>query len=392
MIETILSPWPSFSSEEIKAVNRVLESNHVNYWTGTEGREFEKEYAHWLDVDHAIALSNGTVALDLALKAVGVGGGDEVIVTPRTFIASVSSVVTAGATPVFADVELDSGNISSRTIAPLLTDRTKAIIPVHLGGWPADIPGILDLVQSREIAVIEDCAQAHGAMIDGRHVGSLGTIGAWSFCQDKIMTTGGEGGMVTTNNPDMWSAMWSYKDHGKSWDAVYQQQHAPGYRWLHESFGTNWRMMEMQAAIGRLQLQRMASWTSRRTHIAMELNAALQAFSSLIRAPMPPVGSKHAYYRYYTYVKQNGLKEGWSRDRIVSECCERGAPVYQGSCSEIYREKAFDDTPWRPIQPLSNAAELGNTSLMFLTHPTITDQQLDCYCKTVREVMETACK
>lgn len=392
MLESSLAPWPSFSPEEVEAVNRVLGTNRVNYWTGAEGIEFEKEFARWVNADHAVALTNGTVALDLALKAVGVGAGDEVIVTPRTFIASVSCVVTAGAIPVFADVELDSGNISPATITPALTDRTKAIIPVHLGGWPADMPGILDLVQSRGIAVIEDCAQAHGAKIDGRHVGTWGTIGAWSFCQDKIMTTGGEGGMVTTNDPDLWSAMWSYKDHGKSWNAVYDQKHPPGYRWLHESFGTNWRMLEMQAAIGRVQLQRMGDWTARRTFIAKELSTVLRNFPSLLRTPMPGANFTHAYYRYYAYVKQEGLKDGWSRERIASECCNRGAPVYHGSCAEVYQEKAFDGTPWRPNDRLPNAAELGNTSLMFLTHPTINDDQLTHYCRIIGEVMEAACE
>lgn len=390
MLNSPFAPWPSFSADEVEAVSRVLGSNRVNYWTGSEGREFEREFANWCGVAHAIALANGTLALDLALKGLGIGAGDEVIVTPRTFIASVSSVVTAGATPVFVDVDRDSGNISPQTIAPAITGRTRAIIPVHLAGWPCDMPGILELAATRNIKVIEDCAQAHGATIDGRSVGSFGHVSAWSFCQDKIMTTGGEGGMVTTNDASLWSTMWSYKDHGKSFDAVYNRDHPPGFRWLHESIGTNWRMLEMQSVIGRLQLGKMANWTARRTEIAGRIAEALMPFSDLVRVPRPRAGMVHAFYRQYAYVDPLALKSNWSRDRIVAEVNAQGVPLFQGSCSEVYREKAFDGTPWRPSQRLPNAVELGETSLMFLTHPTISDAQVDLTCKTIAAVFSEA--
>ena len=242
MLNTPFSPWPSFTEEEANAARDVLLSNKVNYWTGQEGREFEKAFAAWADADFAIALSNGTQALDLALKGLGVGEGDEVVVTARTFLASASSIVTAGAVPVFADIDPDSQNVTAQTIQAVLTERTRAIICVHLAGWPCDMDPIMALAEAHGLWVIEDCAQAHGARYKGRSVGSIGHAGAWSFCQDKIMTTGGEGGMVTTNDRGLWSRMWSYKDHGKSWEAVYERAHPPGFRWLHESFGTNWRM------------------------------------------------------------------------------------------------------------------------------------------------------
>ena len=390
MLNTPFSPWPSFDAEEQAAVARVLGSNRVNYWTGEEGRAFEREFAAWTGTRHAVALANGTLALDLALKALGIGPGDEVIVTPRTFIASISTVVNAGATPVFADVDRDSGNISPATIAAVVTDRTRAIIPVHLAGWPADMDGILDLARPRGIHVVEDCAQAHGARIGDRAVGSIGDIGAWSFCQDKIMTTGGEGGMVTTNDPALWSTMWSFKDHGKSWEAVYERQHPPGFRWLHESIGTNWRMMEMQAVLGRVQLTRMAAWTARRTAIALNLHAALEAFPDLIRVPLPGPGMTHAFYRFYAYVRPEVLADGWDRNRIVAETVARGVPLFQGSCSEVYLEKAFDDSGLRPAQRLPVARELGETSLMFLTHPTLTDAEVGKACDVLCTVLEQA--
>jgi dTDP-4-amino-4,6-dideoxygalactose transaminase len=390
MLNTSLANWPSFTHEEADAVRNVMLSNKVNYWTGQEGREFEKEYADWVGTEHAIALGNGTLALDLALKGLGIGPGCEVIVTPRTFIASVSCVVTAGATPVFADVDADSGNLSAATIAAKLSPDTKAIIPVHIAGWPCEMGDIMDLARDRQLVVIEDCAQAHGASLDGRSVGSIGDVGAWSFCQDKIMTTGGEGGMVTTDNAETWSKMWSYKDHGKSWDAVYNRPHPPGFRWVHDSIGTNWRMLEMQAAIGRVQLRNMPVWTARRTEIALQIASTLNAFPGAVRVPLPREGATHAFYRLYAYVIDEGLKTGWNRDRIVADIVARGVPVFQGTCSEVYREKAFQGTAWQPAQRLPNALRLGETSMMFLTHPTITDSQIDRVCDTICAVLTEA--
>ena len=229
MLNTNLEPWPSFTQEEVDAVSKVILSNKVNYWTGQECREFEREFAEFTQTRYAVALSNGTVALDVALKALEIGNGDDVIVTSRTFLASASSIVTAGANPIFADVELDSQNISRHTIEAVLTPNTKAIICVHLAGLMCDMDPIMDLAQEKGLYVIEDCAQAHGAMYKGRSAGSIGHIGAWSFCQDKIMTTGGEGGMVTTNDEELWSKMWSYKDHGKDFDSVYNKQPPPWF-------------------------------------------------------------------------------------------------------------------------------------------------------------------
>lgn len=370
MLNTAFSPWPSFTQQEADAVSQVLLSNKVNYWTGQECRQFEQEFAAWTGTAHAIAVANGTVALDLALQALGIGAGDDVIVTSRTFLASVSSIVNAGARPIFADVELDSQNISAQTIAAVLTPQTKAIICVHLAGWMCDMDPIMQLASEHGLSVIEDCAQAHGAQYKGRAAGSIGHIGAWSFCQDKIMTTGGEGGMVTTNDPDLWNSMWSFKDHGKNYDTVYNKQHPAGFRWLHESFGTNWRMIEMQAVIGRIQLQRMANWQQQRTDNATQIMDACAEFDCL-SVPRPNADYVHAYYRAYVFVRPDQLAEGWSRDRIMAEINALGVPCYSGSCSEVYLEKAFDDTGWRPAQSLPHAKQLGETSLMFLVHPTL---------------------
>ena len=409
MLNTPFSSWPSFTSEEADAVREVVLAGRVNYWTGTQCREFECEFAAWSGSRYAIALMNGTVALDLALKALNIGAGDEVVVTPRTFIASVSCVVNAGGTPVFADVDPNSGNLTAQTIAAVLTPRTKAVICVHLAGWPCDMDPIMALAAERGLKVIEDCAQAHGARYKGRSVGSIGHVGAWSFCQDKIMTTGGEGGMVTCNDEALWRAMWSYKDHGKSYEAVYERDHPPGFRWLHESFGTNWRMTEMQAAIGRIQLRRMADWTASRTANASRLRDALLPFSregGPVRLPTlrcagcanegqsASCGATsvcvHAYYKFYAFVQPEGLAEGWSRDSIVEEINARRVPCYTGSCSEVYLERAFDNTGFRPKERLPVAKELGESSLMFLVHPTLTETEIAKAQMVISEVLSLA--
>ena len=361
-----LAPWPHFEEDEIEAVVRVMRSGKVNYWTGQESRRFEEDFAAYVGTKHAIALTNGTVALELALHGLGIGAGDEVILTPRTFIASASAAVMRGATPVFADVDRDSQNVTAETIAAVLTPRTKAIIAVHLAGWPCDMDPIMDLARRHGIAVIEDCAQAHGATYKGRNVGALGDVAAFSFCQDKILTTLGEGGMVTTDDPDLWAKMWAFKDHGKSFDTVYHQPHPPGFRWLHESFGTNWRITEVQAAQGRRILAKLDGWVAtRRAHAAVLLDAFEQL--PALRTPVPTPDVRHAYYKFYTFVRPDRLCAGWDRDRIMNEEHER-----------------------RFAERLPIARELGETALMFLVHPTLTEADVREVAAIATDVIESA--
>ena len=388
------APWPCFETDEAEAVARVVASNRVNYWTGTEGREFEREFADWVGVRHAVALANGTVALELALKGLGIGPGDEVVVTPRTFIASVSCVVSVGATPVFADVDREGGNLTAASIAAVLTPRTRAVIVVHLAGRPCEMDPIIALAATHGFFVVEDCAQAHGARHGGRSVGSIGHVAAWSFCQDKIMTTAGEGGMVTTDDSDLWARMWAYKDHGKSWQAVYEREHPPGFRWLHESFGTNWRMLEVQAAVGRIQLRRMSDWTAKRNANAAAIRTALLPFAGEdgpVRLPAIPTAVAagdwvDACYKFYAYVRPYRLPNGVTRDDVVSMIGAAGVPCFQGSCSEVYLEKAFDGSPWRPRERLPTARELGETSFMLLVHPSLTRESIDLTTRVLSDV------
>ncbi len=387
MLNTSFAPWPSFTEEEITAVSAVLRSNKVNYWTGQHGQAFEQAFAKFTDCRHAVAVANGTLALDLALKTLNISPGDEIIVTSRTFIASVSCIINAGAIPVFADIDYDSQNISAETISKVLTDKTRAIICVHLAGWPCEMDEIMALATEHKLYVIEDCAQAHGAKYKGRSVGSFGHIGAWSFCQDKIMTTGGEGGMITTNDEKLWRSAWAFKDHGKSYQAVYETQHPPGYRWLHHSFGTNWRLTEMQSVIGTIQLEKMPTWHARRLANAERIYAICRQYDFLY-VPEIPSYIEHAQYKCYVQIRPQVLSKSWTRDNIINEINQRGVPCFSGSCSEVYKEKAFTETNFHPKLPLVNAQKLGENSLMFLVHPSLTEQDLLTTCNGLVSVFE----
>lgn len=382
--------WPQFDKPMIDAAARVLRSGRANYWTGDEGRQFELEFADYVGCAHAVAVANGTVALELALMALGIGPGDEVVVPCRTFVATAMAVARVGAVPVFADVDRVSQNVTAETIDAQLSPRTKALIVVHLAGWPADMDPILALARDRRLAVVEDCAQAHGARYKGRPVGSMGDAGAFSFCQDKIMTTAGEGGMLVTNRRDVWERAWSFKDHGKNHDAVHHRQHPSGYRWLHERIGTNWRLSEVQAAVGRVALTKLDKWVRRRRRNASILHEQFATLAGL-RNTVPAVDYFHSYYKYYVFVRAERLAAGWSRDRILGELNAASVPCFTGSCSEIYLEQAFPPE-WRPRQRHPVARELAETSLMFLVHPTLKRKHLEAVCRAIRKTLKAATK
>lgn len=383
------SPWPYYGQDEVAAAMRVLQSGHVNYWTGPEGRQFEEEFAALVGALHAVALMNGSVALEASLMALGVAPGDEIVVSSRTFIASAGCVILRGGRPVMADVDLVSQNITADTVTEVLTPATKGIIAVHLAGWPCDMDPMMDLAREKGLWVVEDCAQASGAVYKGRPVGSMGDAAAFSFCQDKIISTGGEGGMLATGRRDLWERVWSFKDHGKSFDAVYCREHLPGFRWFHESFGTNWRMTEMQAAIGRVQLRKLPEWLNIRRRNAAILTEGFSRIPGL-RLTIPSREIEHAYYKYYVFVEPEALKSDWSRDRILVSLMDEGIPCGTGSCSEIYLEKAFDRNGLRPPKRFPFAKELGETSLMFPVHPTLSVEEMAEMITAVDKIMRIA--
>lgn len=386
-----LPGWPHFDEADIEAVGEVLRSGRVNYWTGDRCAAFETAFAGHCGTRYAVSLANGTIALDMALQVLDVQAGDEVIVTSRSFMASAAAPVLRGARAVFADVDPDSQNVTAETIAPHITERTRAILVVHLAGWPCEMDGIMSLASAHGLKVIEDCAQAHGARYRGRPVGGIGHVGVYSFCQDKIITTGGEGGMLVTNDAILFDRVWSLKDHGKSRRAIAETENQPGFKWLHESFGTNGRMTEMQAVLGLRQLKRLDVWHGRRTENA---NALLKGLSSTpgLRLPVSPEHSEHAWYKFYAFVRPQKLRDGWDRDRVKHAINREGVPCWMGSCPEIYREKAFAGTGMAPRDRFPVAAELGRTSLMFMVHPTLGPAEMDDTIAAVRKVLGVAAR
>lgn len=383
-----IAPWPIFGDDEIAAVHGVLKSGKVNSWTGEQVKLFEKDFSEYIDVEYAIATANGSLALEMALHALQIGSDDEVIVTPRSFIASASSVVLIGATPVFADIDSESQNITADSILKVISSKTRAIIVVHLAGWPCDMDAIMKIAKEKNLYVIEDCAQALGAKYKGKPVGSMGDVSIFSFCQDKILTTGGEGGMLVTNNTSVWRHAWSYKEHGKNIEAIQNTNDSPNFSWLHDSFGTNCRMTEMQAAIGRVQLKKLEGWLLQRRKNAQQLTDCFENIKTF-RVTIPEEYVSHAYYKYYVFLKPEMLKPGWDRMRLINAIITEGIPCFTGSCSEIYREKAFEAISGK-IERLPAAKELGDTSLMFLVHPTLGEKEIDCICKTVKKIMQEA--
>ena len=384
------SSWPRFEDDEIQAVTGILRSGAVNsLHHGKYCQQFERTMASLCEVPYGIAAANGTLALELALRALEVGPGDEVIVPARSFMASASCVVTVGATPVFADVDRDSQNITAAAIEAALTERTRAVIVVHLAGWPADMPAIMELAARRNFKVIEDCAQAHGARIAGAPVGSFGDASAFSFCTDKIISTGGEGGMLVLKEREAWKRAWAFKDHGKDPEHYAAIVPGPDFLWLHTSVGSNYRMTEMQCAIGVLQLGKLPAWTARRRANTAAFYAELADLPA-VRIPQPAADVEHAAYKAYLFVRPERLKPDWSRRRIIEEAKARGLALTVGSCPEIYRESAFEGTDWRPPQRLPVAVELGETSLMIQVDHTLEPDDLTAAGRRLRGILERA--
>lgn len=357
--------WPQHEPDEIAAVVRLLEAGRVNSMMhGEQTRQFEAEFAAFCGMPHGIAVSNGTVALELALRALGVGPGDEVIVPCRSFFATAACVAAVGATPVFADIDPASNGIDPQSARRMISPRTAAIICVHLGGWPCDMLALRALADEEGLWLVEDCAQAHGASLHGRMAGSWGDAAAFSFCTDKIMSTGGEGGMLLLREEAHWKRAWAYKDHGKNPDKFFSPSPESGFRYLHDSFGTNWRMTEMQAAIGRAQLAKLSGWVARRRRNAAALSGYLAGEPGVHVPPIPDhVG--HAFYRLYAAIDPERLGKAGSTVAVIDSMCRMGMPVGSGSCADMSKEAAFADAPPRRDGDLAAAQEAGRRSIAF---------------------------
>ncbi len=391
-----LSTWPTFEPDECAAVEAVLRSGKVNYWTGNRCRDFETEWSATHRGIHSLSMANGSLTMDAALRALRIGPGDEVIVSPRSYVASAMCVVLAGAIPVFADVDPGTGCITPVTAEAVLSPRVRAVIPVHIGGWPCDMPAFVQWADRHRVHVIEDCAQAHGGNIAGRPLGTFGTFASWSFCQDKIITTGGEGGMLCTQDPGLFKSCWSLAQHGKDHDEALAPGASAipgGFKWMVAHEGTNLRMTEMQAAIGLQQLKKLPMWSAIRRRNSLIMQEALRDLPG-IRVPQTPDG--HAHYRCVAFT--DGDDAPVRRDLLLAALHARGIPAMHGSCSEIYLERAFLARGFNPAAlgrgaldadgRLPGARQLGDTSLTFLVHHTIDESTMRRYASLTRACIE----
>lgn len=410
-------PWPHFDEDEIQAVTEVLRSGKVNYWTGEihllddgskvrgENGLFEYEFARYIGVNYAIALANGSLALELALHSLGIGDGDEVIVSNRTFIASASACVMRGAVPIFADIDPDSQNISLDAIKAVLSPRTRAIICVHLAGWACEMDEIMDFAEQNNLKIIEDCAQCVSGKYKNKMLGSIGHIAIFSFCQDKIISTGGEGGMLTCNDSELYKRAWTYKDHGKDFDKYNKHSQHPlvddtasDDNSYYTSLGTNYRMTEMQAAIGRIQLKKLPEWANLRRKYADMLNSGFKDVYGL-RTVIPPNYIFHAYYKYYVFIELDKLCSGWDRNRIINAINAEGVLCQLGSTWGIGMETAWKNIKctitgnqhnYQLKKHFPNDHFVGSTILMFQVHPTLDIETISDTIMAVKKVMEVA--
>jgi len=386
--------YPSYNQNTLKKVQQVLKSGRVNYWTGNECKEFEKEFSKYIGNKYATTLSNGSVALELALKALRLKEGDEIIVSPRSFIISASCVFNLGLKPIFADVD-NNGNLSIQGIKNAYNKKVKAIIVVHLNGLVCDMDPILKFVKKNKIFLIEDCSQAHGAIYKGNKAGSFGDISTWSFCQDKIISTGGEGGMISTNNKRLWLKLWSLKDHGKNYRSVYFKNHKTGFKWLHDDLGSNYRMTEIQAVIGREQLKSLDKQIKKRNMIAKLYINELEDYYTKYKIFKKPNfryqtylskennHNVHAFYRLNLFINKNKI----SQNKLIQQFNKYKINCGVGACPEIYREKIFKKLKLYPKKRLINSKLLGETSIMFPINPNASIKKVKLEINSIKKIL-----
>ena len=372
---------------EKKYISECIDTNWIS-GSGKFNYLFEKKIQGLIKKKYAISTTNGTTALETAIQSLNLKKGDEVILPSFTIISCFNAIVKNGLIPVPVDCNFGDWNMDIEKLKKKITNKTKAIICVHLAGWPCDMDEILKIAKKNKLFVIEDCAQAHGAIYKNKSVGSIGDVGCWSFCQDKIMTTGGEGGMITTNKKSIWSKVWSLKDHGKSLKAINRFKEKKGFKWLHDKFGSNYRMTEFQASIGRLQLKKMKSWTKIRNSYQNIIWNLCRKYKFLDVPEFKCPTSTHAAYKCYVFINFNSLGSMWTREKIIDAFNNNGIPCFEGSCSEIYLEKAFRNKGLSPKKPLKVAKEIGKKSLVFLVHPSMSKKEFLIKRDLIRKTLD----
>lgn len=382
--------WPNYSSAEIDKVIKIIKSGNVNYVNGKVGKKFEKLFSKWIKRKYSVALSNGTVALELAIKSLKLPSNSEIMVTARSFFSSASVIVRAGYVPKFIDVDLYDQNISIKDIKKKISKKTKAIICVHLSGNPCRMEKILKITKKYKLKIIEDCAQAHGAEIDNKKVGSFGNIATWSFCNDKIISTLGEGGMISTNEKKIYDYINSYKDHGLSYRNLKNLKKKFIYN--KDFFGSNYRLTEIQSSAGIYQLSKINKTLKQRRFIAEKYTELFKKFSDYFYFYEPPKNTKPAWYRFYIFIKKDLKNYKNLRDKIVEEFTKKKIKCNYGACPEIYLEKAFKNSRFKLNKRLNNCKVLGETSIALDINHTLTKKEISLNCKKIYKILNTLLK
>ena len=379
-----MNKWPHHTSEEIKLVKKILASGKTNYLYGEYGKKFEKLFSKIIGNKYSIAVANGTIALEIAIKALNLPKKSEILVPSRSFFASASSVVQAGHTPVFTDVDYNSQNINLKYIKESITNKTKAILCVHLAGFPCDMFEISNFAKKNKLFIVEDCSQAHGAKIKNRSIGSFGDISCWSFCFDKIISTGGEGGIISTNSKIFFEYIWSYKDHGKNIYKYNKKTKLNKFRYIHDSFGTNGRLTEMQSAIGLLQISKLDVNIIKRNNICNFIINSFKDFN-FIKFQKVPDKYLHSYYKLYFYIDFKLFKKNIKGNDLLYEFQNKKLKINSGSCPEIYLEKAFINYKNRKNR-FNNAKLLGLNSFAISIHHKMIKKDLIKITKSMKAI------
>ena len=364
--------WPNFSSKLIYNVGKILNSGKINYTTGSHGKKFEKEFSNFIGNRYSIAICNGTVALEVAIKSLKLPKNSEILVPARSFFSSASCIVNTGHKPIFVDVDLVTQNICLKDIKKKITSRTKALICVHLGGLPCSMSKIKRITNKNKIKIIEDCSQAHGASINGKQVGSFGDIATWSFCNDKIISTLGEGGMISTNNKKIFEFSKRYINHGS---VVRKKKNSEKFEYNKDYFGTNLRLTEIQSYSGSYQLKNLKSIQKKREKISKDYFKLISMYQNYFDVYYPSSDIKSAWYRFYFFIKKDIKFNKKLRFKIIQKFKKKKLKCFTGSCPEIYLEKAFKNFTLHKSKRLNNCKILGETSLALDVNHTLSNIQ-----------------